>query len=333
MKRKNIILILVIIFVIAAIFYLENKKINKANPGNVNLSSGLAPEITQAAGFINTDKISIHDQIGKKIVLLDFWTYSCINCQRTLPYLVAWDKKYTSKGLQIIGVHTPEFDFEKNYTNVSNFVKEKGITYPVVLDSNYGTWNAYGNQYWPADYLIDLSGKVVDTHFGEGGYDTTEHEIQKLLGLSDTSLVTPSALTPTQNQSISPETYFGSARNQYLGNGLVGQSGIQNLTEPVGTDLDTLYLSGKWNFTNEYAETMDANEKIFYRFQAKNVYFVAGAKTPTKIKILIDGKEIGEQIIKDNTLYTLYQGKDFGEHVLEIDVMGAGLQAYTFTFG
>lgn len=331
--KKNIILILTVIAIVVAILIIQKNKSPTVNPADINLSSVQAPEITNPTGFINTDKISIHDLIGKKVILIDFWTYSCINCQRTLPYLKAWYAKYKDQGLVIIGIHTPEFEFEKNYNNVANFVKENEITYPVVLDSNYGTWNAYGNQYWPADYLIDKTGKVVDTHFGEGSYDVTEHEIQKLLGLADTSLVNPNSVAPTQSGLISPETYFGSARNQYLGNGKQGQNGIQILTVPVGTNLSTLYLSGKWNFTDQYAESEDSGEKILYRFQAKNVYFVAGASNPTKVRILIDGKETQEMTIQNNSLYQIYSNQDFTEHVLEIDIEGAGLQAYTFTFG
>ena len=334
MNRK-LVLILTVIVIITSIFIIEKNKPAVINPGSVDLTSGLAPEITDPTGFINTDKnISIHGLIGRKVVLVDFWTYSCINCQRTLPYLKAWYAKYKDQGLEIIGIHSPEFEFEKNYENVAHFVQQNGITYPVVLDSNMGTWNAYGNQYWPADYLIDKTGKVVDTHFGEGGYAATEHEIQKLLGLmSDTSLVNPNAVSPTQSNLMSPETYFGSDRNQYFGNGKPGSPGIQTFIMPNGTDLNTFYLSGKWNVLGEYAETQDANEKIVYRFQAKNVYFVAGSSNAIKIRILIDGKETQELTIQQNTLYQVYAGNEFGEHVLEIDVDGAGLQAYTFTFG
>lgn len=331
--NKNIKLIVIVVLIVSVIFYLQGQKPNKTNPGDVNLTTGLAPEITNPSGFINTDSIKIHDQIGKKIVLVDFWTYSCINCQRTLPYLIAWDKKYKDKGLQIIGIETPEFDFEKDKSNVEKAVKQFGITYPIVQDNDYGTWNAYGNQYWPADYLIDINGKVVDTHFGEGDYAATEQKIKDLLDIKDQSYVTPNAVSATSGKTMSPETYFGSGRNIYFGNGLQRQNGIQNLTLPQGTDYATFYLGGKWNFTNEFAETKDSNGKILYRFQAKNVYFVAGAVNPVKIKILIDGKQTQEITIQQNTLYNIYQGQSYGEHILEIDVEGAGLQAYTFTFG
>jgi len=341
--NKNIVLVTVVIGIIASILLIQSRKNVVQNPANVNLSSQLAPEITNPSGYINTDKITIHNLIGKKVILVDFWTYSCINCQRTLPYLIAWDKKYKDNGLQIIGMETPEFEFEKDKNNVEKAVNQFGITYPIVQDNNYGTWNAYGNQYWPHDYLIDITGKVVYDHIGEGGYTETENEIQtllqeraKVLNLNsnvDKNMSTPIAVTPSLNAALSPETYFGSAKNQYFGNGKIGQNGIQSLVLPQGTDLSTFYLGGTWNFTDQYAVTEDNNEKILYRFQAKNVYFVAGASNPAVIKILIDGRQTQETTISDNSLYQVYSGQNFGEHVIEIDISGPGLKAYTFTFG
>ena len=129
-----------------------------------------AKEFITPSGFINTPAFKLSDIVGKKVVLIDFWTYSCINCQRTIPYLNAWYNKYKDYGLVIVGVHTPEFDFEKDQSNVAAAVQKAGITYPVVMDNDQGTWNAYGNQYWPREYLIDIDGYVVHDHIGEGGY-------------------------------------------------------------------------------------------------------------------------------------------------------------------
>jgi thiol-disulfide isomerase/thioredoxin len=140
-----------------------------------------AKELVDPSGFINTPALKLSDIVGKKVVLVDFWTYSCINCQRTIPYLNAWYQKYKDSGLVIVGVHTPEFDFEKDQSNVAAAVKKLGIQYPVVMDNNMGTWNAYGNQYWPHEYLIDVDGYVVDDHIGEGGYAATEKAIQAAL--------------------------------------------------------------------------------------------------------------------------------------------------------
>jgi thiol-disulfide isomerase/thioredoxin len=167
--------------------------------------------------------------------LLDFWTYSCINCQRTIPYLNAWYAKYKDAGLEIIGVHTPEFDFEKKYENVAAAVRKFGIQYPVVMDSNNRTWNAYGNMYWPEHYLIDINGLVVDRHIGEGGYAETEAKIQQLLterkdALNDSVAIPTGTVDITSTiQANSPETYFGATRNEYLTNG----------TSPHSIDADT----------------------------------------------------------------------------------------------
>jgi thiol-disulfide isomerase/thioredoxin len=330
-----------------------------------------AKEITDPTGFINSPNgaasstpnipgsapFTISQFAGNKVVLLDFWTYSCINCERTIPYLNAWNQKYKDYGLEIIGVHTPEFDFEKVYANVANAVKQFGILYPVVLDSNMGTWNAYDNQYWPADYLINVDGFVVHQGIGEGNYSDTEQAIQaalkerdQVLGLPDnvpTGLVNPSdAVTVDANDVQSPETYFGSARNEYLDNGTQGKVGSQTLTVPAGTtststaslQADALYLTGTWNFNDQYAESTSQTSKIFYMYDAKNMYFVAAADTKVapngvKINIILDGVPQGTTIIQANRLYDLIQGTSYGEHTVEIDVEGPGLQAYTFTFG
>jgi thiol-disulfide isomerase/thioredoxin len=345
-----------------------------------------AKEITDPTGFINSpngntntaglpgvgDNIgnapfTLSQFVGNKVILLDFWTYSCINCERTIPYLNAWYEKYKDAGLIIVGVHSPEFAFEKNYANVAAAVKQYGIAYPVVLDSNMGTWDAYQNIYWPAEYLIDAAGYVVHTNFGEGDYDVTEKAIQsaliardKAFGMSaeaaqaavPTGIVNPSnavSMDPTEVQS--PETYFGAERNEYLANGNQGVVGEQTLTAPTVTPQagqtttvppslkpNALYLGGTWNVEPQYAETVGngsgAENKIVYDYNAKNVYMVAAAtSSPVKIDIILDGVPQGSMTIKADQLYPIIQGQSYGEHVLEIDVEGAGLDAYTFTFG
>ncbi len=189
-----------------------------------------AIEIVGPTGFVNASStFKLADLIGKKVILLDFWTYSCVNCVRTLPYLTSWYSKYKDQGLVIVGVHTPEFDFEKNIDNVRTAAKQYGIEYPIVLDSNYGTWNAYGNLYWPHEYLIDIAWYIVHDHIGEGSYDETEGLIQKLLaeratalGVSTSSIAKSDVnIKPADLNGIgSPETYFGSARNELLANGI-----------------------------------------------------------------------------------------------------------------
>ena len=311
-----------------------------------------AKELSGIQGYINTSKFKLADLIGEKVILVDFWTYSCINCQRTTPYLNMWYEKYKDKGFAIVGVHTPEFEFEKNYDNVARAVKEAGIIYPVVLDSNFGTWNAYNNRYWPHKYLIDIDGYIVYDHIGEGKYDATEQAIQDALkerravlhvnDAIDTNIASPPAIIPMNSSLVkSPEIYFGSARNQSLGNGIKGVTGIQTLSLPLKIDGNILYLDGKWNFESEFAQTVIGSGRIVFTYNAKNVYMVASSPSGgAGINVTRDGKPLGSEIgkdiglglIKDERLYELIRGSDYGQHTIEIDIKG-DLRVFTFTFG
>ncbi len=299
-------------------------------------------EIVDPSGFVNTDPITIGQFIGKKVILLDFLTYSCINCQRTFPYLNAWDEKYRDQGLLIIGIHTPEFAFEKDINTVREAMQKFGITHPIVLDNDYATWNAYGNRYWPRKYLIDIHGNVVYDHIGEGAYEETEANIRELLaeraqvlgeemGVHDGLAV--DAVARVRVSARSPETYFGSDRNEYLGNGTRGSRGTQVLTAPQTAQMDTLYLEGTWEITSEYAKNVGVDARIVYRFDAADVYFVAGAEKPVEISVFVDGKYANTQTIRPNTLYTLVSGAAAGAHTLEVRIHSPGLEAYAFTFG
>jgi thiol-disulfide isomerase/thioredoxin len=324
-----------------------------------------AKELVSIDGYINTGTnpdgtakpITISSLIGHDVVLLDFWTYSCINCQRTLPYLEAWYAKYKDAGLEIIGVQSPEFEFEKVLGNVQAAVTKFGINYPVVLDNEMGTWNAYGNEYWPEDYLIDINGLVVDRNIGEGNYAAVEQEIQKLLLQRAAALGLPAATVPTGIVNVadvainanSPETYFGAARNEYLANGTQSATGNQTLTAPALSDvqLNQLYLGGTWNFQDQYAQTTDTNETIYYQYDAQHVYFVASAAEANQnisITVMRDGKPLttdrgadvdasGNATINQSRLYDLIDQSAPATHTLEIIVHNPGLQAYTFTFG
>lgn len=209
-------------------------------------------EIANPAGFVNTPSITMKELIGKKVILVDFMTYSCINCQRTFPYMVAWYGKYKDMGLEIIGIHTPEFAFEKNIDNVRSAMKRFGITYPVVLDNDYGTWHAYKNNYWPRKYLIDIHGNVVYDHAGEGNYEITEMKIRELLDERAKVLGQASSksgsdlavhnLTETQTFAQSPETYFGALRNEYLANGIQHRTGVASICNPEGYILKPIIL-------------------------------------------------------------------------------------------
>lgn len=299
-------------------------------------------EIVNPSGFVNTDPISIKQFVGKKVILIDFLTYSCINCQRTFPYLNAWEEKYRDQGLVIIGIHTPEFAFEKNIDNVREAMRKFGITHPIVLDNEYSTWNAWGNQYWPRKYLIDIYGNVVYDHIGEGAYEETEMKIRELLderarvlgeqAIASSGSLASDSVVQTDSLSKSPETYFGSDRNERLGNGTRGVPGTQSFLIPETIKSNTLYLDGKWDITKEYAKNTQAGARIVYKFESKNVHFVAGADGPIEISTLLDGKSIGVRTIQANTLYTLVSNASTGEHTLEIVINNPGLEAYTFTF-
>ncbi len=316
-----------------------------------------APELVSPDGYLNTGgkPITIGEFKGKKVVLIDIWTYSCINCQRTLPYIKAWYDKYKDQGLEIIAVHTPEFAFEKVPENVKKAAANFGIEYPVVLDNEYKTWNAFGNQYWPRKYLIDIDGYIVYDHAGEGGYEEAEEAIQKALAeraerldlttAISSEIAEPEDVVTVDRRVQSPEIYFGAARNERFGNGARFVNGNQELTLPAKAYPNVLYLGGSWGLTQEYAITLKPESKIVFNYNAKNVYFVASAERPVKVKITRDGgkplgSERGKDVAEDGTvligedrLYHLVKGQDYGAHTLEIEILGPGLKAYTFTFG
>ena len=368
--KRNIALVAVVLVIIGAIWFLESMKASHAPTGpavavqvgqhsaNYAANSLLYPkamEFVSPDGYINTPATTTLSYLINNehdVVLVDFWTYSCINCQRTIPYLEAWYQKYKDYGLVIVGVHSPEFEFEKVLANVQAAVQKFGITYPVVMDSNMGTWDAYHNEYWPAEYLIDTDGLIRENNIGEGNYAETEQNIQKLLNERNKTLglttPIPTGLVNINEtiQAGSPETYFGYARNEYLGNGEQQTPGTQTLTAPAASAamLNTLYLGGTWNFQSEYAENTSANATITYHYSAKDVYIVASSEKGATLTIMVDGKPIstdkgadvdanGQVHVQASRLYTLIQSQTQEEHTIEIKVSGAGLDAYTFTFG
>lgn len=365
---RKIVLLFVLMGIGGGIWYFEAQKV-KTGPGEeaVHIQKmnkeektrmyDSAVELVGTQRFINSELFELADYIGKKVILIDFWTYSCINCQRTTPYLNAWWEKYKDKGLLIVGVHTPEFDFEKNYDNVLAATQKFGIKYPVVQDNNFAIWQAYGNRYWPRKYLIDIDGFIVYDHIGEGAYEATEMKIQELLNermavlgeegeIAET--ITEEADPPSSElrRVNSPETYFGSARNQNFGSGTPGQAGTFTFSSPAFVNKNILYLIGQWQFTDEYARNLSAGAKIIFKYVAKDVYFVASSNTGVKIKVLQDGKPLyetaGEDIskdassqgfIKESRLYKLIKNSMAEEHILEIIIESPGLNAFTFTFG
>jgi thiol-disulfide isomerase/thioredoxin len=277
------------------------------------------------------------------VVLLDIWTYSCINCQRTIPYINNWYSKYKDQGLEVVGLHTPEFGFEKVQANVEKAVKGFDIKYPVVLDNDYSTWMALGNNYWPRKYLIDTDGYIIYDHIGEGGYEEMERAIQMALEQRNARLGINSSIskdTTEPNNVISsevdkvgsPEVYFGSSRNQYFANGTQNTKGGQTLSLPQSILPNRLYLGGTWNITPEYAETTGSADVVF-NYTSKNVYMAAGSDKGVDIEIYKDDLFLKKIHIGDEKLYTLIGDTDYGTHTLRIKILQKGLKAFTFTFG
>lgn len=374
--KKTIILVVVLALITGSIFYFESKKVDRlsdaktieVSPRAESFETSaekakkfpLAKEITTPDGFINTDgkPVTIGEYIGKKVILVDFWTYSCINCVRTTPFLNAWWKKYEDDGLVIIGIHTPEFEFEKDYENVKQATVDEGIKFPVVLDNDFSTWTAYKNRYWPRKYLIDIDGYIVYDHIGEGAYEETEDKIKELLaernavlGLTNRVVSTENGMpVPVKTQAESPEVYFGSDRNDTLSNGISGRAGVQTFIRPTTIRLNLLYLEGRWDINREAAHsqpTASAPSKIIFKYKAKNVFFVASSPDGVRATVTVDGKDLGasagEDIVsagggsridvKEARLYRLVKHNDAEEHVLEISVPSGTLEAFTFTFG
>jgi len=301
---------------------------------------GPAPEFTGITHWLGSDPLTLSDLRGR-VVLVDFWTYSCINCIRTLPYVTKWYDMYKDKGFVVVGVHTPEFAFEKEAANVSSAMERYGIHYPVAQDNAYDTWNAYRNQYWPAEYLVDKKGHIVYEHFGEGQYDTTETVIRALLGIEG-SKEAASASAYDLNQIGSPEVYFGALRNEFFGSGKPYVEGKKTFRVPLNIASNTLYLTGKWQIAKEFAENLEPASVVF-RYRAKNVYLVASSAKAVTLSIHRDGQALPRDgwgrdaspdgvRIKEERLYQLIQGSAYGEHMLEIAVPGAGLRAFTLTF-
>jgi len=304
---------------------------------------GTAPSLSGILGWINSNPLSEADLRGK-VVLVDFWTYSCINCIRTLPHLNEWHKKYKDNGLVILGVHSPEFDFEKKMENVAGAVEKYDITYPVALDSNHETWKAFNNQYWPAHYLIDIQGNIRYHSFGEGHYAETEAAIQQLL--LEAKLLTLDKITgikeppaDTDFRSIgTPEIYFGYLRINNVGNKDVDvrPNTPHVFAEPTEIEENRFYFAGTWTIGSEASELSENGGKLILRYKASKVNMVAEAKDGEAIpvEVFLDGKPVGVIPISSPQLYNLIDtGGDYDWHTLEIRIPDPGFRAFTFTFG
>jgi len=314
--------------------------------------------LSGATDWINSPPLT-SDQLKGKVVLVDFWTYSCINCLRTLPYVKAWAQKYKDSGLVVIGVHTPEFPFEKDLSNVQKAVHDFGITYPVAMDNNNKIWNAFSNQYWPAHYFIDVNGNVRYHHFGEGNYDESERWIQDLLKERNAQQALPGGIVNVQAQGAeaapdmdevkSPETYLGYERAQnFASPGGLNQEDPQLYTIPTHLEVNQWALAGKWIDESQIAALASSNGRIAYRFHARDLHLVLGPSAdgkPIRFRVTIDGKAPGENhgvdtndngdgMVTENRLYQLVRQKGaINDHTFTIEFLDPGVQAFAFTFG
>jgi cytochrome c biogenesis protein CcdA/thiol-disulfide isomerase/thioredoxin len=310
---------------------------------------GEAPDFTGNQRWFNTPgdrALSLKDLKGR-VVLVDFWTYTCINCIRTLPYVTSWDRRYRDKGLTVVGVHTPEFSFEKDAGNVADSIKQNKIKYPVAQDNDYATWNAYGNQYWPAKYLIDAKGRVRYTHFGEGDYGKTDGAIRSLLQEARGESLKQAPAVSAQSPSLdvqTPETYLGSDHpDRFLpSNPTPGTHEYRGYAGKL--PLNNLALKGKWRIDGESATGLrDASLKL--HFGARRVFLVLGpaGRRPGRVELLLDGRpvsaaEAGRDVragavdVKTQRLYSLIELPRVENRVLELRFK-PGTAGYAFTFG
>jgi len=341
--NKKIWLVVLLALIIASIIYLQEpvKDVERVAPVVQKTNGVPAPELAGIEGYINTDGIKIADLVGKKVILIDIWTYSCINCQRTLPYITMWHEKYKDKGLEIIGVHSPEFDFEKKLENVQRAVDKFGIKYPVVLDNQHATWNAFMNRYWPRKYLIDIDGYIVWDHIGEGGYEEAERKIQELLeeraeklGMEESIPTGISEVVAPRIEGFvgTPELYLGYAFTRGNFGNSEGLPANQEVvyTLPASISSNAVYLEGTWFVDKDHVRLVSDTGKVILKYDAKNVNIVASGNS--EITVILDDKIIGAQKVEADDLYVLADN-EYGKHTLAFDVKGSGFKLYTFTFG
>lgn len=320
-------------------------------------SEGEFPSLDGATTWLNSPPLTPAGLRGK-VVLVQFWTYTCINWRRTLPYVRAWAQKYKDRGLVVIGVHTPEFSFEKNLDNIRREAKDMMVDYPIAVDSDYGVWNAFNNQYWPALYLVDAQGRIRYHHFGEGEYEQTEMVLHRLLmeaGSSDlgdelVSVDPQGAEVAADWGSLkTPETYVGYGQAQ----GFASPGGFRgdqpyDYALPVQLRLNQWALSGDWTVNSEPATLNRANGRIAFRFHARDVNLVMGPAAPgtsVRFRVLIDGQpagavhgadvdDQGNGTLSEQRMYQLIrQPKPIADRLFEIEFLDSGAEGFCFTFG
>jgi thiol-disulfide isomerase/thioredoxin len=328
-----------------------------AEPQPALADEGPLPDLGGAIAWLNSAPLNRNSLRGK-VVLVDFWTYTCINSLRPLPYVKSWAAKYKGAGLVVIGVHTPEFSFEHERANVENAVRDLKVTYPVPIDSNYRIWQAFSNEYWPAQYLIDGKGRFRYHHFGEGEYGEIERIIQELLqengaiGL-DGSTVSVSGVGVEEAPSIgneqSPETYIGYRQaERFASPERFAQNSRQTYNQPANPSLNQWGLSGSWNVGGESATLQATPGKVVFRFHSRDLHMVLGPMKdgrPVRFKVRLDGAAPGNDCgsdsapdgageVREPRLYQLIRQKgEVRDRTFEIEFLDPGVQAFVFTFG
>jgi len=325
-------------------------------PGSLPVEGNL-PSLDGAVQWLNSPPLDAQALKGK-VVLVDFWTYSCINCLRSLPYVKAWAEKYRDQGLVVIGVHAPEFAFERNVNNVIKAMKDLGITYPVAIDNEFKIWRAFNNQYWPAHYFADAQGRIRYHHFGEGEYDESERVIQQLLREAGAASVSDGLINaraegvqraPDMDEVQSPETYVGYQRAEhFVSQAALVPDKVATYNPPAQLALNDWSLAGQWHVGPERATASAPASRIVYRFHARDLHLVLGPSVdgkPVRFKVLIDGKAPGDAhgvdvapdgsgIVTDQRLYQLVrQNGSVTDRTFSIEFLDPGASAYAFTFG
>ncbi|SAL83776.1 cytochrome c biogenesis protein transmembrane region [Caballeronia arvi] len=323
---------------------------------------GALPPLDGAVVWLNSPPLT-KEALRGKVVLIDVWTYSCINCLRTLPYLKSWAQKYRDQGLVVIGVHAPEFAFERNVDNVKQAVHDLGIDYPVAIDNNFAIWRALNNQYWPAHYFIDAQGNIRYHHFGEGDYAHSEHVIQELLAEAGHGAAPAVAMTAHDDKAIgqgammqadnadmrSPETYIGYQRaEQFMSPGGATPDRLHDYAAPKSLDVNDWGLAGAWKVGAEHATLEGATGRIVYRFHARDLHLVLGPSQdgkPVRFRVSVDGAAPGAShgsdvnadgsgTVTGQRLYQLVrQTGPVADRTFTIEFLDPGVEAYAFTFG
>jgi cytochrome c biogenesis protein CcdA/thiol-disulfide isomerase/thioredoxin len=325
-------------------------------PGEALPVEGQLPSLAGATAWLNTAPLTAPALRGK-VVLVDFWTYSCINCIRALPYVREWADKYKEHGLVVLGVHAPEFAFEKDPGNVQRAVKDLGVGYPVALDNDYAIWQGFNNRYWPAHYFIDTQGRIRHHHFGEGGYEQSEDVIRQLLTEAGQKNLPGGYVRPdakgaeaadSQATDRSPETYVGYARAAHFAGGEIARNDRQRYRAPAALAANQWSLDGDWTVRAEDAQLDAAGGRIAYRFRGRDLHLVLGPGAdgePVRFRVRIDGKAPGTDhgmdidadgngTVTTQRLYQLVrQVQGTGERQFEIEFLDPGARAYAFTFG